>query len=153
MSKKRQSSKNQLEELKSLMQRLQADFENHKKRVEKEKAESVQYANQKMVLDLLPVLDSFESALGKADDGLKLIYAQIMKTLAAYGVKKIKAKGEKFNPNEHDAMMTGEGDEDDIVLDEMQSGYVMNDAVIRPAKVKISKKKNDNKKDSSKKDN
>jgi molecular chaperone GrpE len=151
VSKKK--SKSQLEELKSLMQRLQADFENHKKRSEKEKAESVQYANQKMVLDLLPVLDSFESALGEADDGLRLIYAQIIKILGRYGVKKIKAKGEKFNPDVHEAMMTEEGEEDDIVLDEMQSGYVMNDLVVRPAKVKISKKKNDNKKNSSKKNN
>ena len=145
--------KNQLEELKELMQRVQADFENHKKRVDKEKKEIVQYANQKMALDILPTLDSFEAALASSDEGLKVIYTQLMKTLAAYGLKKIEAKGEKFDPNMHEAMMTEEGKEEDIVLDELQSGYVMNDEVVRPTKVKISKKKNDNKKNSTKKNN
>ena len=135
------------------MQRLQADFENHKKRVDKEKKELVQYANQKMALDILPTLDSFEAALADSDEGLKIIYTQLINTLKAYGLKKIEAEGKKFDPEQHEAMMTEEGNEDDIVLDELQSGYVMNDDVLRPAKVKISKKKNDNKKNSSKKDN
>lgn len=143
---------NQLDELKGLMQRVQADFENHKKRADKEKKEMIQYANQKMVLDLLPTLDSFEAALSESNEGMKIIYTQLIKTLSAYGLKKIKAKGEKFDSNLHEAMMTEEGEEDDVVTDELQSGYVMNDTVVRPAKVKISKK-NDKKKDSSKKDN
>ena len=144
--------KNQLNELKELMQRLQADFENHKKRADKEKGELVQYANQKMVLELLPVLDSFEAALANSDEGMKIIYTQLIKTLSAYGLKKINAKGEKFDVNMHEAMMTEEGEGEDVVLDELQSGYVMNDLVVRPTKVKISKK-NDKKKNSSKKDN
>ena len=155
---------NQLGELKDLMKRVQADFENHQKRTEKETKKVIVYANQKMAVDLLPVIDSFEAAMGNSNEGLKILYTQLMKTLQAYGLQKIKAEGE-FNPEMHEAMMTEEGEEDDIVLEELQSGYIMNDMVIRPAKVKISKKKQqdknnsknpkkyDNKKDSSKKDN
>ena len=144
--------KNQLDELKDLIQRLQADFENHKKRADKEKGELVQYANQKMVLELLPVLDSFEAALANSDEGMKIIYTQLIKSLSAYGLKKIDAKGKKFDPNMHEAMMTEPGKEDDVILDELQSGYVMNDLVVRPTKVKISKK-NDKKKHRPKKNN
>ena len=153
-ARKRPSHKNQYEELKELMQRIQADFENHKKRTEKEKSDLIKYANQKIVLDLLPVLDSFEAALKGCDEGTKILYAQIMKILNSQGLKKIEANGQKFNPYEHEAMMTEEGEEDDVVMDELQSGYVMNDLVLRPAKVKISKKKkNDNKEDKAKSDN
>ena len=148
---------NQLEELKDLMQRVQADFENHKKRADKEKGEIVKYANQKIILDLLPALDSFEAALANSDEGVKILYAQIMNILKTYGVKKMETKEQQFNPDMHEAMFTEEGEEDDIITDELQSGYVMNDLVVRPAKVKISKKKqetkDDNKKNSSKKNN
>ena len=145
--KAKPSYKSQLEEMKELMQRVQADFENHKKRTEKEKAEFIQYANSKLVLDLLPVLDSFESALKDCDEGTKLIYTQIMQILKARGLKKIESKGQKFDPYKHDAMMVEETDdhEEDSVTDELQSGYEMNNIVLRPAKVKIAKKKNANK--------
>ena len=144
--------KNQLEELKSLMVRLQADFENHKKRAEKENQKAIVYANQKMTVDLLPVIDSFEAAMDNSDEGLKILYTQLMKALTAYGLQKIEAEGKKFDPEQHEAMMTEEGKEDDMVLEELQSGYVMNDMVIRPTKVKVSKK-NDKKKHASKKNN
>lgn len=134
-----------IEELTDTLKRLQAEFENHKKRTDKEKLECMKYAQGELMLKLLPVLDSFEIALKNTKDhekfikGMEMVYAQLYSTLEAEGLRPIKAVGGKFDPFKHEVLMKEESDKDeDIVLDELQKGYMLNDRVLRHSKVKIS---------------
>ncbi|MBI2550241.1 nucleotide exchange factor GrpE [Candidatus Woesearchaeota archaeon] len=150
----------QLADYKDSLQRLQAEFENYKKRVEKEKIQFRQYAAAEFVKNLLPVLDSFELALksiangsnnGKiitvaADDkiarGLELIYGQFYSVLEAQGLVPIKVVGEKFDPYKHEVLMqeeTADETKDGKVIEEFQRGYMFNGAVLRYSKVKVLK--------------
>ena len=130
------------------LQRMQADFENYKKRLDKENNVFKKYATQDFILKLLPVLDSFELALRNADAekdkfvrGIEMIYAQFFSVLESEGLKPINAVGKKFDTYYHEALLQEKSDnEEDIVLEELQKGYVINERVIRFAKVKISKK-------------
>ncbi|MCD6434928.1 MAG: nucleotide exchange factor GrpE [Clostridiales bacterium] len=133
--------------------RLNAEFMNFKKRTEKEKSDIYKYANEKLMVDLLPVIDNIERALSSIEgaddhklvlDGVNLIKNNFDEFLKKNGIEAIKAKGEKFDPNLHHAVMTEEDDEseDDTVIDEFQIGYKLNDKVIRPSMVKVSKKTN-----------
>lgn len=142
---KQKSAAEQVEEYKELLQRLQADFENYKKRVEKDVGHYKFYTNAELVKKLLPVLDSFELAIKNCNadsekfrKGIELVYAQLYSALEAEGLKGIKAVGEKFNPYFHEAIMQGEGEEEKI-LDELQKGYIFRDAVLRHSKVKVGK--------------
>ena len=149
------AEKNQkIEELTDTLKRLQAEFENHKKRTEKENLEFMKYAQGELMLKLLPALDTFEIALKNTKDhekfakGIEMIYAQIYSALESFGLRPIKAAGEKFNPFKHDVLMKEECSRDeDIVLDELQKGYMLHDRVLRHSKVKISCKKADSKKE------
>lgn len=146
--KKPLEEKNQkIEELTDTLKRLQAEFENFKKRVEREKIEFVKYAHADVIADMLPVLDSFELALKNTTDkeklieGIKMIYAQLYSVLEAEGLRPIKATGEKFNPYKHEVLMKEESDKpEDTILEEFQKGYMLNDRVIRHSKVKVSGK-------------
>ena len=136
-----------IEELTDTLKRLQAEFENFKKRIDKEKIEFVKYAHADVIASMLPVLDSFEIALKNTNDkekfieGIKIIYAQIYSVLEAEGLKPIKATGEKFDPYKHEVLMKEESDKpDDTVLEEFQKGYMLNDRVLRHSKVKVSGK-------------
>ena len=139
-------------ELLDLLKRVQADFENYKKRVDKEKESFAKYCNGKMVARLLPLLDSFEQAIknGNGADiekfrkGIELIYAQLYSLLEADGLRPIKAVGEKFDPYRHEVLMQAESDKDDTILEEFQKGYMLGDSVLRHSKVKIGKKKPQN---------
>ena len=136
--------------------RALADFENYKKRKEAENKELVEFAKEVVVAKLLPTLDSLEQALRHSPDsaapdfidkfnnwnkGVQGILTQLDKALLEMGVKKIEAKGKKFNPNFHEAVREVEGDEDGIVVEELQSGFELNGKVIRPSQVVISKRK------------
>lgn len=140
--------KNQkIEELTDTLKRLAAEFENFKKRSEKEKTEFVKYAHADIVANILPVLDSFELAFKNTNntekliEGIKMIYAQFYSILEAEGLKPIKAAGEKFDPYRHEVLMKEESDKpDDTILEEFQKGYMLNDRVVRHSKVKISGK-------------
>lgn len=129
------------------LQRLQAEFENYRKRNDQEKATIIKFANQELIKKILPILDNFELALKNtcnSDDlkkGLELIYSQIIDVLNSEGLKQIKSVGKKFDPFTHEAMMVEEGDKDDIVIEEFQKGYTMNNKVLRHSKVKISRRK------------
>ena len=123
-----------------------ADFQNQKKRFDKEKADIHQYANEKIVKNLLEVLDNFERALDatkEADpslhEGMELIFKQLMAALEKAGVAEIKALGEEFDPNFHNAVMMEETDEyePNKVSGVMQKGYTLNSRVIRPSMVKV----------------
>ena len=133
--------------------RLNAEFMNFKKRTEKEKNDIYKYANEKLMVELLPVIDNIERALHSIEDadnhkavveGVNLIKTNFDEFLKKNGVEAINAKGEIFDPNLHHAVMTEETDdvEDDIVIDEFQVGSKLNDKVIRPSMVKVSKKNN-----------
>jgi molecular chaperone GrpE len=146
---KRHKEKKQLklvEEYKETIQRLQAEFENYKKRVEKDIANYKEYANAELVKRLLPVLDSFELAIKninsdgeKFKKGVELVYAQLYSALETEGLTPIKAVGEKFDPYKHEALMQ-QGSEEETVLEELQKGYMFKGAVIRHSKVKLGKK-------------
>ncbi|VVB75559.1 Protein GrpE [Candidatus Tiddalikarchaeum anstoanum] len=121
---------------------MQADFENYRKRIEKDNKETIKYANFDLMKDLLPIIDSFEKALVLTkDDGIKLLYSNFRKILEKNGLKGIKSVGEKFDFNVHEAVLTvtGKG-EDNMVVEEAEKGYLLHDKVLRPAKVIVNKK-------------
>lgn len=126
--------------------RLAADFQNFKRRTENERHEIAAYANERIVKELLDVMDSFERALdtAKCDDenfrnGVDLIYKQLVTVLTNFGVAEIDTEGE-FDPNFHHAVLTeeAEGIEAGKILMVMQKGYTLNSRVVRPAMVKVS---------------
>lgn len=125
--------------------RLMADFQNYKKRVEKEKTDLYSYANEKIMTELLEVLDNFERALShdeSADgfkEGMEMIFKQLYGVLEKAGLAEIPALGEDFDPNVHNAVMTEETEEYESgkVSGVMQKGYTLNGKVIRPSMVKV----------------
>lgn len=125
--------------------RLMADFQNFKRRVEKEKSDIYAYANEKLVSQLLDVIDNFERALlhEAADEsfveGMKMIFKQLTGVLEKAGLEEINALGEDFDPNFHNAVMTEDNDDYDSgkVTEVMQKGYLLNKKVIRPSMVKV----------------
>ena len=131
--------------------RLQADFENTRKRQEREKQDFVRFANEGIILELLNVLDDLERVVDLAETkhadlqsflkGVEMILAHLYEMLKEYGVKPIEAEGKVFDPNYHEALMQVENKElpEHTVVEEMQKGYLLNDKVIRTAKVKVSK--------------
>ena len=130
-----ESEENYLEQL----QRLQAEFENFRKRTEKEKYEILKNANEDLIVKLLGVLDNFELALKHVDDkGINMIYSELYSILEKEGLKIIKT-GKNFDPEIHEAIIHEEGEEDEKIVEELQKGYTLNDKVIRPSKVKITK--------------
>ncbi|MBU4375845.1 MAG: nucleotide exchange factor GrpE [Candidatus Omnitrophica bacterium] len=132
--------------------RASAELENTKKRLEKDKADSIKYANTAFMLEFLPILDNLEIAerhIKEAKDfkavqeGVDMIQVQIQRFLKDIGVEKIKAVGEKFDPHQHEVVEvdeTGEGN-DDVIVEELKPGYRLNGVLLRPALVKIAKKK------------
>jgi molecular chaperone GrpE len=130
-------------------QRAQADFINFKRRMEQERSETAKAANAMLMLNLLPVLDDLERALESVSvklagltwvDGIHLIYRKLLAILEGYGLSEIKALGEPFDPNLHEAVLYGEGEEGKVI-EELQKGYKLYDRVIRPAMVKVGKAK------------
>ncbi len=150
--KKTSKARKEADEYLSQLQYLKADFENYKKRVEREKSEFAKYATERIMLDLLEVVDNLERAIssGKTDDsnkeklleGVEITYKQLMKILEKEDVKPIKCIGEPFDPHTHECVMTEFDDklDEDTVMDELQKGYTMNTKVIRHSKVKVSKR-------------
>ncbi len=128
-----------------MARRLQADFDNYRKRTERDNAEFKKYACSSIVTDLLTVVDDLDRALGYVKEendfviGIKGVRANLMKVLEANGLKEIPAEGD-FDPNYHEALCTVEGDEDDKVAEVFQKGYTLNGKVIRYSKVKVTKK-------------
>lgn len=129
--------------------RLMAEFQNYKKRVAKEKSDIHSYANEKIVTELLEVLDNFERALASDNStdvegyaqGMKLIFDQLLGVLTKSGLVEVKALGEEFDPNMHNAVMTADSEEYDSnkVCNVLQKGYTLNGKVIRPSMVTVAK--------------
>ncbi|MBI3988640.1 MAG: nucleotide exchange factor GrpE [candidate division NC10 bacterium] len=130
--------------------RLAAEFDNYKKRVAREREEFVKSANEGVILEFLPILDNLERALmaskmhGNAHglvEGVEMIHRLFLSTLEKFGVKPIQALGKEFDPSFHQAVLQVEDPEgrENIVVEEVQRGYILENRVIRPAMVKVSK--------------
>ena len=126
--------------------RLMAEFQNFKRRAAREKSDIHAYANEKIIGELLPVLDNFERALqtesGDLESyskGMELIFTQLKTALEHAGLEEIKALGEEFDPNVHNAVMTEDSEEHDDgkISKVLQKGYKLNDKVIRPSMVAV----------------
>lgn len=139
--------KEEIQELKQDYMRQIADKENLRKRLEREKSEYYQYALSEFFGELVVVLDNFERSL-KSDDqknldnfqeGIEMIYKQMLDLLNKYGVKPIEIKDKTFNPHLHQAFMTEESEdiEEPQVGEEFQRGYTLNERLLRPALVKV----------------
>ncbi|PAF43761.1 nucleotide exchange factor GrpE [Helicobacter sp. 11S03491-1] len=137
------------QELQENYVRVHADFENTKKRLERDKYQALEYAYEKIARDLLPILDTLEKALESAKDaqsseaiaqGLELTIENLHKVLAKHGIEAIKCD-EKFDPNIHDAIMQVPSDqkEDGDIVQVLQKGYKYKERVLRPAMVSIAK--------------
>lgn len=129
--------------------RLMAEFQNFKRRAAKEKSDIHAFANERIVGDLLPVLDNFERALETETEdiegyakGMQLIFEQLRTALEKAGLKEIEALGQDFDPNVHNAVMTDNTDEyeTDKISKVLQKGYKLNDKVVRPSMVAVNKK-------------
>jgi molecular chaperone GrpE len=142
-----------IEERDSLQDRLlrrQAEFENYRKRADRERNEYVQSASAELVRELLNVLDSFDLAIRNASSegsagedmlrGLDLVYKQFLDTLGRFGLKAIEAKGQTFDPNFHQAISTVPSDDvpENTVVEEFRRGYTLNGKLLRAAMVSVS---------------
>ncbi len=124
-----------------------AELENFKRRTNEEKQNFMKYATQGVMLELVEIVDNYERALtsleGSVDEnvcsGIEMIYKQLNNVLANHGVEKIETVGNIFDPNLHQAVMTGvdENYESGYVIEEFQKGYKMKDKILRPAMVKV----------------
>jgi molecular chaperone GrpE len=125
--------------------RLMADFQNFKRRTEKEKGDIYAFANEKIIGELLNVIDNFERAMASGNEednfykGMEMILKQLLGVIEKAGASEIKALGEDFDPNFHNAIMMEDSTEYESgkVTGVLQKGYVLNNKVIRPAMVKV----------------
>ena len=149
-----EATKSQLNEEKDRSLRLSAEFDNFRKRNLKEREEFIKYANEKLILELVDILENLERGLENARksenkdkliEGMELIYKQFKNVLEKNGLVPVKALGEKFDPYKHEAMMQTITDEYDegTILEEFARGYMLNNKVIRYSKVRVSKRKDD----------
>lgn len=129
--------------------RAQADFDNFRRRTQKEKEDLAKYASMKLITELVPVIDNFERAIATAPanaesesfaKGVSMIFRQLEGVLQAEGLTSMETVGQPFNPEFHQAIMQVESEEHEegIVVEEVQKGYMLKDKVLRPAMVKVS---------------
>lgn len=147
--KEMEALKQEKDEVYDRLLRLQAEFDNFKKRSQKEKEVDRKYKSQDLVNELLPAVDNFERALqvevtdatSSIIDGITMVYQQFKDALKSQGVEEIETKGNVFDPNLHHAVMQVEDEEveSNIIVEELQKGYILKDRVIRPAMVKVNK--------------
>ena len=129
------------------LRRLQAEFDNYRKRVQREQSQVMELAAEPVVRRLLEVLDDFELALMHATEkpdydrflhGVELVYAKLLDSLKAEGLERIDALGTPFDPEQHEALMqTGDGEGEPVVADVLRPGYTLRGRVIRPAGVRV----------------
>ena len=149
LAKELQETKGELAEQKDKFVRLQAETDNFRKRLSREKDEFSQYANERLFKALIPIFDNFERALEDTSndtkslkEGLDMILKQFSSFLEKERVEPIKAIGEKFDPAIHEALTSEESQEhaENIIISQFVKGYTINNRVLRPAQVVISKK-------------
>jgi molecular chaperone GrpE len=140
----------EVERLQDRLLRLQAEFENYKKRMAREKAEHLKFAHEGLILDLLPVLDNLERALAAARaeagsspliEGIEMIVRLFRSVLEKAGVKAMDTVGQPFDPARHQAVaqVDASSGEANLVVEEVQKGYLIENRVLRPAMVKVSR--------------
>ena len=145
---KKDKKDEQIEELKDKLTRQMAEFDNFRKRTEKEKSAMYEIGAKDIIEKILPVVDNFERGLGAVTEeqkedsfvsGMEMIYKQIITTLDSVGVKAIEAVGNEFDPDFHNAVMHVEDEEvgENIVVEEFQKGYTYRDTVVRHSMVKV----------------
>jgi len=134
-----------IDELTNALARAMADLQNYKRRTEEDQTKFVKFANAELIKVLLPIIDNFDRSTEHLPDDLKnnewakgivQIHDDFLKTLKTVGVKKIKTIGETLDPNLHEGLIAGPGKKD-VILEELEPGYTLNDNVIKPAKVKV----------------
>ena len=146
--KEKDKFEQQIEELTDRLKRNMAEFDNFRKRTEKEKSSMYIIGAKDIVEKMLPVVDNFERGLGSVPEeeknapfveGMEKIYKQLMTTLESVGVKPIEAVGQEFNPDFHNAVMHVEDDElgENIIAEEFQKGYMYRESVVRHSMVKV----------------
>lgn len=147
-----ETAENELKDTYDRLLRVSAEFENYKKRINRETEEFKKYANEALVSALLPVVDNLERAIAAFQDnhtdqaslleGVSLTHAEILRVLERFHVTAVDAMGKPFDPNYHEAVMQEASDEhpENTVIKELQKGYVMHNRLIRPAMVVVSKK-------------
>ncbi len=144
--KKKDKRDEQIEQLTDRVTRQMAEFENFRRRTDQEKAQMFGNGQKAIVEKILPVVDNFERGLATVEegadpfaDGMLMIYKQLLTTLEEIGVKPIEAVGQEFNPDFHNAVMHVDDEEvgENIVVEEFQKGYMMNDSVVRHSMVKV----------------
>lgn len=146
--KKKDPKDQQIEELTDRVKRTMAEFDNYRKRTEKEKSAMYEIGAKDIIEKILPVVDNFERGLATVPEedkaspfaeGMDKIYKQLMKTLEDAGVKPIEAVGSEFDPNFHNAVMHVEDENlgENVVADEFQKGYTYRDSVVRHSMVKV----------------
>ncbi|MFA6635488.1 MAG: nucleotide exchange factor GrpE [Candidatus Omnitrophota bacterium] len=134
---------------------VHAEYENTKRRLEKEKYDHIRFANEGIISRLFPIMDNFDmafAAMEKAEDkgamleGIKLVQKEFHRVLEDSGVKKIETLGKQFDPNIHEAVMAVETEDipDGEVVEEVRPGYMLNDRLLRAAQVKVAKNAPDN---------
>ena len=134
------------DDLRELAQRVQADFENYRKRMLREQTDAITRANEGLIEQLLPIVDSFELALRELDDtdeqvrkGVELVYTGLLGVLTKAGLERIESTGVPFDPNVHEAVMQ-EGDHGEpVVVETIRTGYLLKGRVLRPAMVKVAR--------------
>lgn len=153
LESKLKAAQDQAQENYDRLLRLSAEFDNYKKRTSREMRDVVRYANEKLLKELLSIVDNLERAIDSANqdspsdaslvEGINLTLSEVMKILKRYDVQPVKALGETFDPAFHQAMMQQEVEDQpaNMVVQEMQKGYVMHDRLLRPAMVVVSKAK------------
>ncbi len=146
-----ESLKQENSELKNQYLRKHADFENYRKRMAREKADSVRYGNQELLKDLIEIIDNFDRAIKSSSDsqdfdsfkeGISMIEQQFTGMLESkWGLAKMICAGKEYDPNSHEALMMEEREDIEVptVLEDFQAGYTLHDRVLRPAKVKVGK--------------
>lgn len=146
--KKKDKMEEKIEELEDRVKRQMAEFDNFRKRTEKEKSHMYEVGARDVIEKILPVVDNFERGLASVPEdqkenpvivGMDKIYSQLMTTLTDLGVEPIEAVGEEFDPNYHNAVMHVEDEElgENVVAEEFQKGYMYKDTVIRHSMVKV----------------
>jgi len=153
MAKKtKESAEEKCREYELLLKRLQAEFDNYRKREEKSREDGARFSCGPLALALLPYLDTLEQAMKSNREAFEPLYAQLISILKPFGIVQMEAVGKEFDAHLHDVMLKEENPdlEDGLITVEIQKGYFMHDRVLRHAKVKVNRKpeqKDDNKRD------
>jgi molecular chaperone GrpE len=148
LQEKNSELEKKLEEYENRFLRLQADFDNFRRRTRLDAEASEKYRAQKLIVDILPALDNFERALKIETEneqissllqGMQMVYHSLLEALGKEGLEAIEAVGKEFDPHLHQAVMQGEDNNfgSNVVIEEFQKGYLLKDRVIRPSMVKV----------------